>query len=85
MNAATHDIVVEEVLAHAPETIWKTLTTAELIDRWFMKSQGFESVAGSATFPAGAPTDRPLAAMAPGPEAASSKGDNDDRSQDRNA
>jgi hypothetical protein len=26
MNAATQDIVVEEVLPHAPETIWKTLT-----------------------------------------------------------
>jgi len=58
MNGATHDIVVEEVLPHAPETIWKTLTTAELIDRWFMKSQGFEPVIGRRftlqTNPAGA-------------------------------
>jgi uncharacterized protein YndB with AHSA1/START domain len=55
---ATQDIVVEEVLPHAPETIWKTLTTGELIDRWLMKSAGFEPVAGTRftlqTTPAGA-------------------------------
>ena len=28
------EIVVEEVFPHAPETIWKTLTTGELIGRW---------------------------------------------------
>ncbi len=54
----THDIVVEEVLPHAPETIWKTLTTGELIDRWLMKSTGFEAVQGTRftlqTTPAGA-------------------------------
>ena len=54
----THDIVVEEVLRHAPETIWKTLTTGELIDRWLMKSTGFEAVQGTRftlqTTPAGA-------------------------------
>ena len=44
---ATQDIVVEEVLPHAPETIWKTLTSGELIDRWLMKSTGFEPVAGT--------------------------------------
>jgi uncharacterized protein YndB with AHSA1/START domain len=52
------DIVVEEVLPHAPETIWKTLTTGELIDRWLMKSRGFEPVEGTRftlqTTPAGA-------------------------------
>ena len=42
MNTAKQDIVVEEVLPHAPETIWKTLTTSELIGRWLMKSTGFE-------------------------------------------
>src|SRR5262245_1855266 len=41
------DIIVEEVLAHAPETIWRTLTTGELIDRWLMKSAGFEPVQGA--------------------------------------
>jgi uncharacterized protein YndB with AHSA1/START domain len=43
----TQDIVVEEVLPHAPETIWKTLTAAEHIDRWLMKSAGFEAVKGA--------------------------------------
>jgi uncharacterized protein YndB with AHSA1/START domain len=56
--AATQEIVVEEVLPHAPETIWKTLTTGELIDRWLMKSTGFEPVEGTRftlqTTPAGA-------------------------------
>jgi uncharacterized protein YndB with AHSA1/START domain len=54
----TQDIVVDEVLPHAPETIWKTLTTGELIDRWLMKSTGFEPVQGTRftlqTTPAGA-------------------------------
>ena len=43
----THEIVVEEVLPHAPETIWKTLTTGELIARWIeMAPTGFEAVKG---------------------------------------
>ena len=54
----TQDIVVDEVLPHAPETIWKTLTTGELIDRWLMKSTRFEPVEGTRftlqTTPAGA-------------------------------
>ena len=31
---ATQDIVVEANLPHAPEAIWKALTTGELIARW---------------------------------------------------
>jgi uncharacterized protein YndB with AHSA1/START domain len=58
VNPARHDIAVEEVLPHPPETIWKTLTTGELIDRWLMKSTGFEPVVGNRftlqTTPAGA-------------------------------
>lgn len=54
----TQDIVVDEVLAHAPETIWKTLTTGELIGRWLMAPTGFEPVEGKhftfQTKPAGA-------------------------------
>jgi len=54
----TRDIVVDEVLPHAPETIWKTLTTGELIDRWLMKATGFEPLKGARftlqTTPAGA-------------------------------
>ena len=46
-NSDTQDIVVEQVLPHAPETIWKTLTTGGLIDRWLMKSTGFAPVEGT--------------------------------------
>ena len=38
--------MVEEVFPHAPETIWKTLTTGELIGRWLMAPTGFEPVKG---------------------------------------
>ncbi len=52
------DIVVEEVFRHAPETIWKTLTTGELIGRWLMAPTGFEPEKGKRftfhTKPAGA-------------------------------
>lgn len=41
------DIVVDEVLPHTPEAIWKALTTGALIDRWLMKSTGFEAVKGT--------------------------------------
>jgi uncharacterized protein YndB with AHSA1/START domain len=55
----TQDIVVEEVFPHAPETIWRILTTGELIGRWLMmKPTGFEPVKGARftfqTTPAGA-------------------------------
>jgi uncharacterized protein YndB with AHSA1/START domain len=55
----TQDIVVEEVFPHAPEMIWKTLTTGELIARWIqMPMAGFEPVVGRRftlqTTPAGA-------------------------------
>ena len=64
MNAAaqlkseTQDIVVEEVLPHAPETIWKALTSGALMGRWLMAPTGFEPVEGKdftmKTTPAGA-------------------------------
>jgi len=54
----TQDIVVEEVLPHTPETIWKALTTGEMIGRWLMAPTGFEPVKGKhftfQTTPAGA-------------------------------
>jgi uncharacterized protein YndB with AHSA1/START domain len=55
----TQDIVVDEVFPHAPEMIWKTLTTGELIGRWLrMAPNGFEAVKGKRftmqTTPAGA-------------------------------
>jgi uncharacterized protein YndB with AHSA1/START domain len=43
----TQNIAVVEVFPQAPERIWKALTTGELIDRWLMKSTGFEPVAGA--------------------------------------
>jgi uncharacterized protein YndB with AHSA1/START domain len=42
----TQDIVVDEVLPHAPDVIWKTLTSGELIGRWLMAPTGFEPVKG---------------------------------------
>jgi uncharacterized protein YndB with AHSA1/START domain len=51
-------IMVDEVFPHAPETIWKTLTTGDLIGRWLMAPEGFEPVKGKQftfkTKPAGA-------------------------------
>jgi len=43
----TQDIVVDEIFPHAPETIWKTLTTGALIARWLMPPTGFEPVKGN--------------------------------------
>jgi len=45
--ADTQDIVVDELFPHAPELIWKTLTTGELIGRWLMVPTGFEPVKGT--------------------------------------
>lgn len=58
LKPGTQDIVVEEVFPHAPEVIWKTLTTGALIGRWLMTPVGFEAVTGNRftyqTKPAGA-------------------------------
>jgi uncharacterized protein YndB with AHSA1/START domain len=58
LKTDTHDIVVDEVFPHAPETIWKVLTTGELIGRWLMAPTGFDAVKGNRftfqTTPAGA-------------------------------
>lgn len=57
-KSGTHDIVVDEVFPHAPEKIWKTLTSGELMARWIMEPTGFEPVEGNhftyQTTPAGA-------------------------------
>jgi uncharacterized protein YndB with AHSA1/START domain len=58
-KSETQDIVVEEVFPHAPETIWKTLTSGELMGRWLhMTPTGFAPVKGTRftyrTTPAGA-------------------------------
>ena len=52
MNDAAHksdtrDIVVDEVFPHAPETIWKTLTSGALMGRWIMEPKGFAPVEGN--------------------------------------
>jgi uncharacterized protein YndB with AHSA1/START domain len=44
-RSVTRDIVVEDVLPHAREIIWKTLTSGELISRWLMPNN-FEPVLG---------------------------------------
>jgi uncharacterized protein YndB with AHSA1/START domain len=43
----TQDIVVDEVLPHAPETIWKALTDGALMKRWMMEPTGFAPVVGN--------------------------------------
>ena len=45
-RSGLRDIVVEETLAHAPEIVWKALTTGALIGRWLMEPKGFEPVEG---------------------------------------
>ena len=59
MKTEAREIVVDEVLPHKPEIIWKTLTSAELMGRWLkMQPAGFEAVKGNRftyqTKPAGA-------------------------------
>lgn len=44
---ATQDIIVDEVFPHAPETIWKALTSGVIIGRWLMEPTGFTAVAGT--------------------------------------
>jgi uncharacterized protein YndB with AHSA1/START domain len=44
-NGETRAITVEAVLPHAPETVWKTLTTGALIAQWLMPND-FEPVLG---------------------------------------
>ena len=57
--AEAREIIVDEVLPHAPETVWKTLTTPELMGQWLkMSPAGFAPVKGNRftyrTTPAGA-------------------------------
>jgi uncharacterized protein YndB with AHSA1/START domain len=48
--ATSRDIVVEGVLPHAPEIVWKTLTTPELIGRWLMPNDFAPEVGKRFTF-----------------------------------
>jgi uncharacterized protein YndB with AHSA1/START domain len=58
LQPATQAIVVDEVFPHAPETLWRTLTSGALMGRWLMQPTGFEPVVGTRftyrTTPAGA-------------------------------
>ena len=48
VKSETRDIVVDEVLPHSPETVWKALTTSELIGRWLMMTpDGFKAEVGT--------------------------------------
>ena len=50
-------ITIDEVFPHAPEIIWKAITTGSLMGRWMMAPEGFEPVVGNrftfTTTPAG--------------------------------
>ena len=41
--AAVHSIVVERLMPHQPEKIWRALTEAHLIEQWLMQND-FEPV-----------------------------------------
>ncbi|WP_338426283.1 SRPBCC family protein [Sphingopyxis kveilinensis] len=46
--ADVRQIVIEDVFSHSPETIWKTLTSGELMARWAgMAPAGFAPVVGN--------------------------------------
>lgn len=48
LESATREIVAEEILPHAPEKIWKALTTSALMARWLkMPMKGFAPVRGT--------------------------------------
>ena len=48
LQTRAHEIVVDEVFPHASETIWKTLTSGELMARWLgMVPSDFAPVAGN--------------------------------------
>jgi uncharacterized protein YndB with AHSA1/START domain len=47
LKPQTQDIVVDEIFPHAPETVWKALTSGELMGRWIMPPTGFEPVKGN--------------------------------------
>jgi uncharacterized protein YndB with AHSA1/START domain len=46
LKVDAQEIVVDEVFPHAPETIWKMLTSSDLIGRWMMVPNGFAPAKG---------------------------------------
>ena len=49
-KGATRDIVVEGVLPHAPDVVWKALTSADQIGRWLMPNDFVAEVGRRFTF-----------------------------------
>lgn len=47
LSPRTHDIEIEEFLAHPPDKVWRALTSGELMGRWLMPPAGFEPVEGN--------------------------------------
>ena len=48
LQTDTQQILVDEIFPHVPETIWKTLTSGELMGRWVgMTPSGFQPVVGN--------------------------------------
>jgi uncharacterized protein YndB with AHSA1/START domain len=45
-KAETKDIVIDEVVPHTADTVWRALTSAQLIARWLMPPTGFEAIEG---------------------------------------
>lgn len=45
VDAATRTLVVERVMPHPPEKIWRALTQGPLIEEWLMKND-FQAVVG---------------------------------------
>lgn len=46
LKVETQDIVLDEVFPHPAATVWKALTSAQLIGRWLMQPTGFEATEG---------------------------------------
>ncbi|MGO1000128.1 SRPBCC family protein [Lysobacter sp. CA196] len=46
LKSDMQQIVVDEVFPHAPEILWKALTSGDLIARWLMPPNGFAPVEG---------------------------------------
>lgn len=45
--ADCREIIVDELMPHSAEVVWKTLTTPELVGRWLMTPIGFEPRPGN--------------------------------------
>ena len=46
-DTPTPDIVIDEVFPHAPDVVWKALTSGALIGRWMMEPRGFAPEMGN--------------------------------------